>query len=384
MNASPPSRFTRRPWRPGGRRLWSVLVSVAVVAAVFGFLLPQLTSYRGVWADLSSMPWPRTALVAGVGLGNLTLYWITIVAVLPSLRLREAAVLNLSCTAVADTVPAGGALALGVSWAMLSSWGVSGGEYVLYTLVSGVFNVFAIMGLPILALAILALTGRSDAGLIAGAAAGLFLLLIGVTGLVLLLRGDSGRGLRAVERLLAATFRLIRRPAPAHLGQTLAGFRSRTSALLAARGGRIALATALSHASLALVLLTCLWASGVTQTQVSWQTALAGFAFARLLSVLPLTPGGVGVVELGLTGFLSIGLDGPAVARVTAAVLLFRAVTYVLPIPLGAAAYLTWRSNTTWRMNSQTRTARRRHPRTTRMTRRGDMAAAPSTTIGPE
>ncbi len=45
---------------------------------------------------------------------------------------------------------------MGVSWAMLSSWGVSTAEYVLYTLVSGIWNVFARLGLLILALAILA------------------------------------------------------------------------------------------------------------------------------------------------------------------------------------------------------------------------------------
>ena len=49
-----------------------------------------------------------------------------------------------------------GALAMGVSWAMLSSWGVSTAEYVLYTLVSGIWNVFARLGLPVLALMILA------------------------------------------------------------------------------------------------------------------------------------------------------------------------------------------------------------------------------------
>jgi len=45
-------------------------------------------------------------------------YWFMICPV-PSIRLREAAVVNLGSNAVANTLPAGGALALGVSWAML-------------------------------------------------------------------------------------------------------------------------------------------------------------------------------------------------------------------------------------------------------------------------
>jgi hypothetical protein len=34
---------------------------------------------------------------------------------------------------------------------------------------------------------------------------------------------------------------------------------------------------------------------------------------------------------------------------VAAAVLVFRALTYVLPIPLGAVAYVFWRRNKSWR-----------------------------------
>ena len=98
-----------------------------------------------------------------------------------------------------------------------------------------------------------------------------------------------------------------------------------------------------SHLTLWLVLLACVRASGLGQGQVSWQASLAAFAFVRLVSVLPLTPGGVGVVEAGLTGPLIVGLPPAAVARVAAAVLLYRAVTYLLPIPLGALAYLWWR-----------------------------------------
>lgn len=244
---------------------------------------------------------------------------------------------------MANTVPAGEAVALGLSWTMLSSWGISTGERVRYTLVSGIFNMLTKLGLPILALAILALTGEPTAGLVGGAVIGLVLLLLGVAGLLVALRGGHGYALHVLESLLTFAFRLTRRPAAWHLGPALADFRRRTFTLLATRGGRIALTTATTHLSLALVLITCLHADGVTQAQIPWQTALAAFAFARLVSALPITPGGIGVVELALTSILCTGLDAATAAKATAAVLLFRAITYLLPIPLGAAAYLTWR-----------------------------------------
>jgi hypothetical protein len=59
--------------------------------------------------------------------------------------------------------------------------------------------------------------------------------------------------------------------------------------------------------------------------------------------VLPVTPGGLGITELGLIGTLVGAAGHRASAQVTAAVLLYRAVTYLPPIPLGTIACLTWR-----------------------------------------
>ena len=97
-----------------------------------------------------------------------------------------------------------------------------------------------------------------------------------------------------------------------------------------------------SHLLLWLVLLACLRATGLSQAQVPWQTSLAAFAFVRLLTVLPLTPGGVGITELGLVGVLAAGAGHQVSAQVAAAVLLYRAVTYLPPIPLGAVVCLVW------------------------------------------
>jgi hypothetical protein len=55
------------------------------------------------------------------------------------------------------------------------------------------------------------------------------------------------------------------------------------------------------------------------------------------------TPGGLGVTELGLIGILAAGADHRISVQVIAAVLLYRAVTYLPPIPLGILAGLAWR-----------------------------------------
>jgi putative heme transporter len=337
-----PETAIARPHR--ARRILRTVVSVALIAAIFGFALPRFASYRSVWASLDGMTWPQALLVGITAAASMASYWFMICAVLPALRLRQAAVVNLGSNAVANALPAGGALGMGVSWAMMSSWGVSTADYVLYTLVSGTWNVLARLGLPALALLIMLTATPPDAILIATAVVGLVVLAAAAVGLGLLVRNESF-ALRAggvLQRGLAIACRLVRRQPPCDIPGSLLGFRRRAATLIAARGWRITATTAASQLILWLVLLACLRGVGLSQAQVPWQTSLAAFAFVRLLTALPLTPGGLGITELGLVGTLAAGAGPSVSAQVTAAVLLYRAVTYLPPIPLGAAAYLVW------------------------------------------
>ena len=105
--------------------------------------------------------------------------------------------------------------------------------------------------------------------------------------------------------------------------------------------------TLVSQLSLFFVLLLALRHIGVSQEEIAWQEVLAVFAFARLLTAIPITPGGVGVVDVALIAGLAAA--GGSRDEVTAAVLVYRLLTYVLPIPLGVLTYLFWRGNRSWR-----------------------------------
>jgi uncharacterized protein (TIRG00374 family) len=204
---------------------------------------------------------------------------------------------------------------------MLASWGVGTQDFVRYTLVSGLWNVFARLSLPVVAL------------------------LVAAAGLRFLLRSERCAILagRALQRCETLGCRLARRRPSRRMAAGLLSFRAGTSAMMAQRGIRITVTTMLANITFWLVLLACLRASGLTQSQVSWQASLAAFAMVRLLTVLPVTPGGLGVVELGLTAPLIVGLGSGAATLVATAVLLYRAVTYLPSVPLGIAAYAWWR-----------------------------------------
>jgi len=59
------------------------------------------------------------------------------------------------------------------------------------------------------------------------------------------------------------------------------------------------------------------------------------------VTAIPITPGGLGVMEVDLIGALGAVGQAPE-ASLVAAVLLFRFATFALPIPLGALGWVWW------------------------------------------
>jgi uncharacterized protein (TIRG00374 family) len=334
------------------------LVSVVLVVAVFVWFLPQFTSISDVWTSVRAMTWVEVGVLVLAALWNLATYQFVMMTTTPGLTLGQATVSTETTTAVSNTVIGGAAIALGLTYAMNSSWGFSRSRTSVSLLISGLWNNFAKLALPVLALVLLAFsapptTGRLVAGLI-----GVAVLVASVVLLGLLLRSReaAARIGTGTARLVSSVRRLFGRAPVTGWDRATIKFRERTVILLRARWHWITLATVVSHLSLFLVLMLALRFVGVDGDQVSLAEALAVFAFARLLTAIPFTPGGLGVIELALiTGLAAAG--GPR-ALVAAAVLMFRALTYVLPIPIGLGTYVFWQRNRSWRRapNSAPRT----------------------------
>jgi uncharacterized protein (TIRG00374 family) len=342
--AAPP-----RPGRVRWRRALTPALSLALVAAVFVWFLPQFTSLSAVWASVRAMTWVEVTLLLLAAVWNLATYQFVMVATMPGMTLRQATVATETTTAVSNTVVGGAAIALGLNYAMNSSWGFSGSRTSVSLLVSGLWNNFAKLGLPVVALVLLAFSSSPSAGRVAAGVAGVLGLLVALVLLGALLRSSAAaeRIGTGAARVVSALIRPFGRPPVQGWDRATTKFRDRTALLLHARWHWITLATLVSHLSLFVVLLMALRFVGVGADQVSAAEALAVFAFARLLTAIPFTPGGLGVMELAMiTGLAAAG--GPR-ASVAAAVLVYRALTYVLPIPVGLGTYLFWRRNRTWR-----------------------------------
>jgi uncharacterized protein (TIRG00374 family) len=328
-----------------GRRLQVVriAVSVVLVVAMFWFVLPQVADVSKIWAAIRAMTWLEIATLVVAGAWNLVTYWLVQMATLPGLTFGQSVMMTESATAVANTIPGGSAIAIGLTYSMLGSWGISRSRSTVSVLVSGIWNNFAKLGMPVLALALLAMSGNATpARLVSG--------LIGIGALVgalvvftaVLRTEDFARRFGNWMGRRATRIRKLLRKGPASgWDDAVAKTRGRIIGLLKERWIPITVITIVGHLSLFLVLLLALRHVGVSQEEVSWIEALAVFAFVRLVTAIPLSPGGLGFVELGLIAGLSAA--GGVRAQVAAAVLVFRALTYLVPIPFGLLTYLYWR-----------------------------------------
>lgn len=349
--AAPPT-----PWAKTAVR---IVVAVVVAGAIFAFAIPRLTNadYKKAWDDLRHLSLWNLVVLNGANLWNVVSYWFMLMIALPGLTWGQAMVVNNGSTAVANVMPGGGALGMGVTWKMLRSWGFSGPAISRQILVVGVWNNFAKLALPVIAWAVLILGGGSSGPLISAAITGLVVLAVAVAVLWAILASDAfaRRFGSSVERVINVGLRAIRRKPLTGLDDGMSEYRTELIETIRSRGPALTIAVVIDHLALYFVLLLSLRAVGVTDEAISWQEALAAFATMRLVTAVPITPGGLGFVEGGLVAVLAKMAPGDSIelnSKILAAVLIFRLISYVTPIILGALSLMYWTVSDRWKVPS--------------------------------
>jgi uncharacterized membrane protein YbhN (UPF0104 family) len=317
-----------------------VLAAAGPVFAVatFAYFLPQIADYRDVWGELKELTWPAVLGLAGATILNLATFAPPWQVVLPGLRFRDAMALSQVSTALSIVVPGGAAVGIAGSYAVLRRWGFRSREIGRAVALFSVSNQFANLSYPVLAVFLLTAFGGESALLATAAFIGVAILGVAVAALALVL--TSRRMATEIGDLAArAVNRLRRRFGRAPVvwgGESFEAFRRDAATLLRRRWHVLTLATYAGSLTVFVLLLLSLRACHVPGSDVSLVEAFAAWSLARLLGSFPITPGGIGVVELGLTGAL-VGFGGRNTG-VVAAVLVYRFLTMAPTLVLGLLA----------------------------------------------
>jgi putative heme transporter len=343
MSDGTPTR--RRGLTNTHKRLLGAAGSIAIVVLVFVFVLPRIANYRDVFDVLRGLDWQDWAVLAGAVLLNLATFPPPWIAALPGLGYREGMAMTQASTALSIISPAGAAVGMAASYSMLRSWRFGAAPVGLAVAITGVWNQFANLTFPVVALALLTAADEDNPALRTAALIGVAVLVVALSSFALVLsrprraRRIGDLAARLTNRLL----RVVRRGPVAWGGESFARFRSRALGLLRRRWHVITITTLAGHLTVFVLMLVCLRVVGISGSEVTGVEAFAAWALVRILGALPLTPAGVGVVEVGLTGAL-VAFGAPN-AEAVAATLLYRALTVLPTLALGLLAAATWRTH---------------------------------------
>ena len=338
------------------RRILSGVGSYGVVILIFWFLFKKLSG-EDFGASLSLITAPQVVVICLLGLVNLFTNLPPLVITLEGLWLRQAGVTNTASAALSNTVPEGGAVATGLNFAMLRSWGFNLDRITSSFLTTGIWTNLVRYSLFAAALLVLSATGSAPASLIAVSAVVTLLVVAAIVLLIFILRSArfSRRLGRFLGRLIRPFLKLVHKPPIDDMEERVVDFRDQMREMLRTRWHVLTVAMFVSQLTACLVLGVAVRMQGFDNATISWARIVAAFGAMSLACLIAPTPGGLGVAEVTLVAVLGAGLPESDDAAITAAVLLFRIATWLLPIPIGACSYLFWRKTNRWRMTEEER-----------------------------
>jgi uncharacterized protein (TIRG00374 family) len=329
--------------KPMWRRIVGALLSLALIVFIFVGVIPQFASYSAAWTAIQQMSpgWWAAILIAAT-VNQVSFVW-PYQAVLPHLRFWHGFLETQSSTAISETVPAGGAVAIGLTFRMFGSFGFSTVAITTAVATTGIWNLAFKFGLPIVAVVLVAVTGQSTGGAVGVALLGV--LVIAVSGLVLWLVFRSADSAHWVGRLgdwiLNWVLHFFRKPKSDRVERAVLRFRDQTNDMVHQRGWLLTSTVLASQLAVFVLVLFCVRAVGIPASQVSFLDVLLSFAVARLAGAIPVTPGGLGTVDAAFIGMLTA--FGATSNDALAADLVWRATTYFPPIFIGIVTYLIWK-----------------------------------------
>jgi uncharacterized protein (TIRG00374 family) len=314
---------------PTGQSLRRKLILLGVTAVSLYLVAPSLLDTLSSWRDIDELSPAWLIAMLALQAASMTCLWAVQRFALHAAGWHAVATSQLAGNAIAKIAPGGGALGAALQYRLLVQAGVERSRAVAGLTASNVLVFAVVLALPVLAIPTI-VGGSVNRSLVTATVIGavVFIGLFVVGALLIALDGPLAWVGRTIERTIN---RLGRRSEPLRgVPARLVCERDRLLDTLGPRWREALAATvgrwAFDYGSL----LAALAAVGSTPRP---SLVLLAFCAAQVLTQVPLTPGGLGFVEAGLTATLT--LAGVSPGRAVLATFAYRLFTYWLPIPLG-------------------------------------------------
>jgi putative heme transporter len=318
------------------------VIGLVIIVLIFWKVIPQIGDYSEAADALADMGTAAIILVGVTVVLYLFAYGFPFMSVTPGLKYWRSQQVNQAAFAISNGVPAGGAFGLAVQYAMLASYRIPGAVATSAITAVGLWSIFVSLGLPILGVAALSLSGGdNEYGWLA--ALGLAILVVGIVVFVLVMRSEPlavkiGNLANKVIGPFRGRFKSL---ADLDAVKPITKFRGDMYDVLRHRWWKITIAQLAVILTQFLILYVALrGVEGWGEEGTSMLGAFGAFATSQIMLMIPITPGGLGTVDaLMITLLQSVGTSA---GDATAADLVWRAASYIPQIIVGIIALVTW------------------------------------------
>ena len=288
---------------------------------------PQLRVVRPVWF----------VVLVLLEAGSMAALWVLVRIALPATGWSDAATSQLAGNAASRVLPGGAAAGGVVQASMLVRGGQPTGVVAAALGAMGLLTTGMLLALPVLTVPAVIIgpppARQLQLGLVVSVVVAVVLVALGLAmlvwdGFVRRIAVVVGLGLHLVRRRIEVE-RVV---------EHVVAQRDAVAAAFAGQWGRALTSAAANRMLDYAALVAALYAVGARARPAM---VLLAYVLAMGLALVPVTPGGLGLVEAGLTSVLV--LAGVAADQAVLGVLFYRLVSFWLPIPVGALAWAGWR-----------------------------------------
>jgi uncharacterized protein (TIRG00374 family) len=333
------SKQSARSWPLTRKTVVTRAVAVAAAGLAIYLLLPSLARVLASWPRLVTLDRAWLAVVLAAELASFTCTFGLQRLALQTREWFSVVTAGLAGNAVSGILPGGAAAGAGLQFEMLSNAGFDTDAAVAALTAFSLLQVSALLALPVVALPVVLAGAAVSPGLVHTALLGLGMFcVLAIVGVILL---KTDRPLATVGRAAQALRNRVthgRRPPLTGLDTRLLSERDTIKSVLGHNWWQAILLTAGRLGFDFGCLLAALRATG---THPRHALVLLAYAAANVIELVPITPGGLGLVEASLGGLLV--LAGVHAGDAAVATLAYRLASYWLPLCAGPPAYLLYR-----------------------------------------
>jgi uncharacterized protein (TIRG00374 family) len=319
--------------QPARKKLVRTAFWLAVTGISLYLVAPSLLDTLGSWEDLDRLSPAWLGLMLVLQAGVMACVWALQYLAMRGPSWPAVISSQLAGNALAKVAPGGGAIGGALQYRMLVQAGLPGPRALAGLTAVNLLTFAAVLAMPVLAIPGI-LRGGVDRDLLEAAAIGVavFVALFAIGAVLIAYDGALAWVGRVIQRVRN---RLRRRSEPLQqLPERLLRERNRIVGTLGPRWKR---ALAATSGRWALDYATLLAALAAVGSQPRPSLVLLAFCAAQILAQIPITPGGLGFVEAGLTAMLA--LAGVSAGAAVLATFVYRLFSYWLPLPVGLGAF---------------------------------------------